>query len=214
MNVNRYSTVLITGAGSGIGRQLALLAAAQGVTIVALDIRAEGLNELAEQLAATKHAMHWARADVTDAAELTARVKELEAKAGPIDLAIANAGVGLETSALDLQPADMAKVIGVNLLGVVNTFAAVLPDMLARQRGRLVAISSLASYGGLPRMLGYCASKSGVNAVMEGMRLEVERHGLTCTTICPGWIRTPLTEHLKDVFPHMLSVEAAAAEMW
>jgi short-subunit dehydrogenase len=205
---------MVTGAGGGLGRQLAILAAEHGVTVVGVDIREAGLKELADLLAARNQAFHWAVADVTDAQGLAARVHELEAKSGPLDLAIANAGIGKETSALALNAEDMAEVINVNLLGVANTLAAVLPGMIERKRGHVVAISSLASYRGLPRMLGYCASKSGVNALMEGARIELEPLGLKVSTICPGWIRTPLTEPLAKALPKMLSVEAAAAEIW
>lgn len=209
-----YRAVLITGAGNGIGRQLAFLAANAGVAIAAIDLHGEGLQEVAAELAKRKQPFFSAIGDVTDAPALSARVQELEAQAGPIDLVIANAGIGIETSALDLNAQDMAKVINVNLLGVVNTMAAVLPGMLQRGRGHLVGLSSLASYKGLPGMLAYCASKSGVNAILEATRLEVEPRGLHVTTICPGWIRTAMTEPLHQVIPQMLRVEVAAAEIW
>ena len=105
-------------------------------------------------------------------------MRELEVSAGPLDLVIANAGIGKQTSALEFNADVMAQVIGVNLIGVSNTLAAVVPGMLQRQRGHLVALSSLASYKGMPGMLAYSASKSGVNAIMEGMRVELEPHGL------------------------------------
>jgi len=103
-------------------------------------------------------------------------------------------------------------VLNVNLLGVSNSIAAVLPGMLQRRRGHLVALSSLASYLGLPRMLAYCASKSGVNAIMEGIRGEVKPLGVHVTTVCPGWIRTPMTESLVGKFP-MMDVEFAARQI-
>lgn len=214
MNQPPYAAALITGAGSGIGRQLALLAASEGVAIAAVDLQEDRLKEVADLLDARGQTFHWGLADVTDAAGLAARVHELAAKTGPLDLAIASAGIGKETSALDFKADLMAKVISVNLIGVSNTLATVLPGMLERKRGHLVALSSLASYKGMPGMLAYCASKSGVNALMEGLRVEVEPHGLRVTTICPGWIRTPMTELLHPAIPNMLKVEGAAAEIW
>ena len=101
-------------------------------------------------------------------------------------------------------------MIQVNLIGVANTLAAVLPGMLARGRGQLVAISSLASYRGLPFMGAYCASKSGLNALMEAVRVEVKSRGITTTTVCPGWVRTPMTDQLRVPMPNMLEVEDAA----
>src|SRR5262249_47170024 len=80
---------------------------------------------------------------------------------------------------------------------VSNSIGAVLPGMLQRQRGHLVAISSLASYCGVPRMAGYCASKAGVNALMDALRVELKPQGVLCTTICPGWIETPMTANVS-----------------
>jgi short-subunit dehydrogenase len=100
--------------------------------------------------------------------------------------------------------------VSVNLIGVANSVAAVLPGMLARRRGHLVALSSLASYRGLPFMAGYCASKTGVNALFDSLRVELKPHGIATTTVCPGWIRTAMTADLKIPVPKMLDVTDAA----
>jgi short-subunit dehydrogenase len=101
-------------------------------------------------------------------------------------------------------------VVNVNLIGVANSVAAVLPGMLRRGQGHLAAISSLASFRGLPTMAAYCASKAGVNALMESLRVELEPRGIVTTTICPGWVRTPMTAHLPVPRSHMLEVSDAA----
>jgi short-subunit dehydrogenase len=207
-----YQTALITGAASGIGRQLALQLAMDGVAIAALDVNAAGLQSLADQLSAQNCRCAWAVGDVTKADELASKIAALEQQLGRTDLLIACAGVGLETSALDYRADTMNTVLNVNLLGVSNSIAAVLPGMLARRRGHLVALSSLASYLGMPRLLGYCASKSGVNAIMEGVRGEVKPLGVHVTTICPGWIRTPMTEDLVGKLP-MMDVESATRQI-
>jgi short-subunit dehydrogenase len=136
----------------------------------------------------------------------------LERKLGPADLLIANAGIGRETSARDFRAEDVAALVHVNLIGVSNSIAAVLPGMRARRRGHLVAISSLASYRGMPRIIGYCAAKAGVNALMEGLRLELRVHGIGCTTICPGWIRSDMTANIRNP-PHMMEIEDAVREI-
>jgi short-subunit dehydrogenase len=82
--------------------------------------------------------------------------------------------------------------------------------MLKRKAGHVVAISSVASYRGLPRMLAYCASKSGVNALMEGLRVEVKGQGLYATTICPAWIRTPMTAQIDLPMENLLEPGEAA----
>jgi short-subunit dehydrogenase len=205
------AVVLITGAANGIGRRLATLFAADGDAIAALDQDAAGLASLAAELRGRSIAT--AVADVTRNEDLRSAVATLEQQLGPIDTLIANAGIGVETSALALSAADFERVVAVNLIGVANCIAAVLPGMIARRRGHLVAMSSLASLAGVPRMLAYCASKSGVNALMDGLRAEVRPIGLTVTTICPGWIRTAMTADVQHRLPDILELEAAAARI-
>ncbi|HZT80250.1 MAG TPA: SDR family oxidoreductase, partial [Gemmataceae bacterium] len=172
---------LVTGAGSGLGRQLALRLAAEGARIAAVDLSAEALAKLTAELAGKPVAT--AVADVADVNALRAAVPQLEQQLGPVDLLIANAGIGRETSALAFRAEDVAAQVNVNLIGVANSIDAVLPGMLARRRGHLAAISSLASYRGLPKMAGYCASKAGVNNLLDGLRLELKPLGIAVTTI-------------------------------
>ena len=199
--------ILITGAASGIGRQLALSLAAEGARIAALDLHADGLARLEADLAGKSVAT--AAADVTDRSSLLAAVAGLENRLGPADLLIASAGIGIGTPALDFRPEDFEALIRVNLNGVANSIAAVLPGMLSRRRGHLSAISSLASFRGLPCMAGYCASKAGVNALLDSLRVELKPLGITVTTICPGWVRTPMTAKVEAAMPHLLEVEDA-----
>jgi NAD(P)-dependent dehydrogenase (short-subunit alcohol dehydrogenase family) len=199
--------ILITGAGSGIGRHLALTLAREGAAIAAVDLQAEPLAALAGELSGQRHA--WAVADVTNRAAVHLAVAELGAGLGPIDVLIACAGIGLETSALAFQGDVVASIIRVNLIGVVNSIDAVLPEMLARRHGHLVALSSLASFRGLPRMAAYCASKAGVNALMDSLRVDLKSQGIAVTTICPGWIRTPMTTAIDAPMPDMLELEDA-----
>lgn len=207
-----YRTALITGAGSGIGRELALRLAQEGVAIAAVDLNSNSVQALADELARRQQRCVAATADVTQADALRDQVATLESQLGPIDLLIASAGLGLETSALAYRAFDINAVLGVNLLGVSNSIAAVMPGMIERRRGHVVALSSLASYMGMPRMLGYCASKAGLNALMEGLRFEVKPFGVHVTTICPGWIRTPMTERLAGRIP-MMQLDYAATRI-
>ncbi len=204
---------LITGAASGIGRGLALALARRGWAIAALDCREDGLRTLAAELAAQPTRCAWAVANVTQIDALHDAIRRLEQTVGPTDLLIASAGIGLETSGHSLRAADVARVIDVNLTGVTSSIAAVLPGMLARRRGHLVAISSVASFRGLPRLLAYSASKAGLNAFMQGLRTELKPLGINVTTICPGWIRTPMTAPLHARLRDMLDLEPAIAHM-
>jgi NAD(P)-dependent dehydrogenase (short-subunit alcohol dehydrogenase family) len=200
---------LITGAASGIGRGLALALAARGWAIAALDCNSESLQKLAADLTGQHRRCASAVADVTQSTDLDAQVRRLESELGPTDLVIASAGVGMETSALAYRSADVARVIEVNLIGVTNTIGAVLPGMIQRRRGHLVAMSSVASFRGLPRLLAYSASKAGLNTFMQGVRTEVRPYGIHVTTICPGWIRTPMTATLHNRLREMLELQPA-----
>jgi NAD(P)-dependent dehydrogenase (short-subunit alcohol dehydrogenase family) len=200
---------LITGAGSGIGGQLSRMLLREGAAVGGIDMNAAGLSKLATEFAQARLAT--ATGDVTSRASLHAAVIEITSKLGPIDVLVACAGVGFETSALAFKAEDFEAIVRVNLIGVANSVAEVLPSMLERRSGHLVGLSSLASYRGLPGMLGYCASKSGVNALFEGLRAELAPHGIAATTICPGWIRTPMTDQVR-VPPSQIMDLAVAGE--
>jgi len=201
---------LITGAASGIGKQLALLLAAEGVSIAAIDLSEPGLIDLANTLKSRKQPVAIAVADVTQAAQLRDQAAGLQAQLGPIDLLIASAGIGAETPANPFDLNSFTSIININLLGVANSIAAVLPGMIERRRGHIVGLSSLASYRGFPRMFGYCASKAGLNALFEGMRVELRSNNISFSTICPGWVRTPMTAQVKATMTRLMEVEDAA----
>ena len=203
--------VLITGAGSGIGRRFAHVLAAEGARIAALDRSPESLEALAAEMAGKPFAS--AVADVTDVAATRTAVAELESRLGPTDLLLANAGIGKETSALNFKAEDVAAQVEVNLIGVANSVDAVLPGMRQRRSGHLAVLCSLASYRGLPMMAGYCASKAGVSALFDSLRVELTPLGIAVTTICPGWIRTPLTSNIAVPQPYMMEVDYAVGRM-
>jgi short-subunit dehydrogenase len=182
--------------------------ASEEAAVAAVDLRPEPLAELAAELAGKPYA--WAVADVGDRAGLLKAAAHLSNQLGQVDVLIANAGIGIENSALSFRAEDFEAQVRVNLLGVANSVAAVLPGMMERRRGHLVGISSLASYRGLPKMLGYCASKSGLNALLEGLRMELKPFGIAVTTICPGWIRTPMTAGIQMPASEMMEPSDAA----
>lgn len=203
--------VLVTGAGGGIGKQLALQLAAEGAPVAGIDLKPEPLAALAAELPGRPFA--WAVADVTDRLALAKAVARLSGQLGPVDLLIANAGVGIENSALEFRAEEFGAQVRVNLIGVANSVEAVLPSMIERRQGHLVGISSLASYRGLPKMLGYCASKSGLNALLEGLRVELKPLGITVSIICPGWIRTALTAKVAVPASEMMELPDAARQI-
>jgi NAD(P)-dependent dehydrogenase (short-subunit alcohol dehydrogenase family) len=207
MSEFRDRVAVITGGGSGIGRQLALLLAGEGARVAALDLQLAGLEALSAALPGKPVAT--AVADVTDLEATRAAVARLEGQLGPADLLITCAGVGRGTPAESFDAEEVNAVLRVNLLGVVNAIDAVLAGMRQRRRGHLVGLSSLASYRGLPLMGAYCASKAGVNALFDSLRLELRPYGIAVSTVCPGWVRTPMTAPLGLPERATMPVEAA-----
>src|SRR3954452_16554695 len=195
------NVALITGAASGLGRQLTIDLAQRGWNIGGLDQNEVALQALERQLGKQSSQFAGGIADITDAALLQKERTKLESRLGSISLLIACAGIAELTPAANMDAAAIARIINVNLIGASNTIAAVLPQMLARRRGHVVAISSLASFRGLPGQMGYCASKAGLNALLESLWLDVKDKGIVVTTICPGHIRTPQsTGMFKDEY--------------
>jgi NAD(P)-dependent dehydrogenase (short-subunit alcohol dehydrogenase family) len=204
----RDRVLLITGAASGLGREVAVQAAAEGAIIAAVDLDAAGLASLVSEVGMERAAC--ARADVTNRPALEAAVASLTRRLGAIDVLIANAGVGGEISAVEFSAAHLERLVRINLIGVANSIAAVLPGMLRRGRGHLVAVSSIASLRGMPYGASYCASKAGINALMDSLRVELHPLGIRCTTVCPGWVRTAIARESTLRKPGIMSVSRAA----
>jgi NADP-dependent 3-hydroxy acid dehydrogenase YdfG len=142
---------MITGASSGIGEGLALELARRRAAVGLVARRAERLSELVKKLEAGGGKALALDADVNNVEELRKQADCLRSAFGPIDVLIANAGIGTISPALDLRTEDVAAVFKVNVLGAVNSVAAVLPEMISRRQGQLVAMSSLSAYRGLPK---------------------------------------------------------------
>jgi short-subunit dehydrogenase len=201
---------IITGASSGIGWALAKLMAVEHAKVGLIARRRDKLEELAAAIRQAGGTAVAAAADVADRAQMQAAVQELGRILGPIDIVVANAGVAPWTYLDPLNIADVENIFRINLLGVVYAVEAVLPEMLRRRDGHLAAVSSLASYRGLPGDAAYCASKAAVNTFMEGLRLDLRSHGIRVTTICPGFVRTPMTAAHPFHMPWLMEPEDAA----
>src|SRR5438046_6462783 len=138
--------VLVTGASSGIGRGLAIELARRGAAVGLLARRGDLLNEIVNEIEAAGGRGLALPADVTDAIAVRDASEKLSSKFGPIDVLFANAGVGATTHAKDLDAKQVASVVDVNVIGVVNSVTAVIPAMVQRGQGQLLAMSSLAAY--------------------------------------------------------------------
>jgi len=152
-------------------------------------------------------------ADVCDAKSLRAAADRLRDEFGRIDVLIANAGIGATTDATHLDPEEVARVLSVNVLGAVNSIAAVLPEMVERSSGQLVALSSLSAYRGLRKSAAYCASKASLSAFFESVRIDLIGSGVDVTIIHPGFIKTPLTAGRKAKMPFLMEIDYAVGKI-
>jgi NADP-dependent 3-hydroxy acid dehydrogenase YdfG len=208
--------VFLTGASSGIGEALALALAERGAILGLVARRRINLSNLAKQCEAKGATAFIYPVDVTDATAIADAAQGMRKEFGHIDILIANAGVsGANEQTRNYVPEGVKNVIDVNLLGAVNAVHAVLPAMIERGSGHLVAVSSLAGIRGLPKSAAYSASKAGMTAFFESVRLDMLGKGIDVTIIQPGFILTPLTAgrthnmpflmKLDDAIPHFIS---------
>jgi short-subunit dehydrogenase len=199
--------VFITGASSGIGKGVALEIATRGGHLGLLARREELLNEIVDEARTKGVKAIGVAADVRDANAVREAADRVRAELGPIDVLIANAGIGTSDHALRLTAEHAANVININVLGAVNSVAAVLPEMVERKRGRLVAISSLAAYRGLAKSAAYCASKAALSSYFESLRIDLRDSGVGVTIIHPGFIKTPLTAGREAKMPYLMELD-------
>jgi short-subunit dehydrogenase len=198
------SVTLITGASSGMGRSLALRMAASGEGVGLLARRRELLEKLADEIrSAGGHALA-VPADVTRPEEVREAVARTEASLGPIERLVANAGGGKTVRVDSFSAKRVAQTLDLNVVGVAHCIEAVLPAMLERGRGHLVATSSLAGYRGLPGAAAYGGAKAALTNMMESLRIELRGRGVAVTVILPGFVRVkpgsrkPLSLDVED----------------
>jgi short-subunit dehydrogenase len=203
-------TAIVTGASRGIGAELARQLAAAGVKVGLTARRAQALEAVAGEIRAKGGTAAVAPADAADRLATREAIARLAEKLGPIDLLIVNAGIGLRTPGRSFSAETFERMVRVNLLGAAYAIEAVLPDMLERRQGHLVGISSLAAYRGMRRGAGYCATKAGLTALLEGLRLDLVGRGIAVTAIHPGYVRTAMVAGAEHPLPWLLDVGPAA----
>lgn len=201
----------ITGAGKGIGRALALRLVHEGWTIAASARTASDLEDLAARVVPAC-AVHPFVLDVTDPVATEAVVGDIEVALGPIDLVVLNAGTYVPTGVTPFNAAAFRTQFDVNVMGVVHGLAAIVPILVARRRGHIAVMSSVAGYRGLPAAAGYGATKAALINLCESLKTELEPHGVAVSVICPGFVKTPLTD--KNDFPMPFLIEADEAAQY
>ncbi|WP_019154129.1 3-ketoacyl-ACP reductase [Robertmurraya massiliosenegalensis] len=185
-------TAIITGAGRGIGRAIAIALAKEGVNLGLIGLTMSNLEKVATELEAYDINISAATADVADLEAVTHAVEHIKADLGPIDILINNAGTAKFGGFLDLTPEEWENIIRVNVMGVYNATRAVLPEMIERKSGDIVNISSTAGQKGAPVTSAYSSSKFAVLGLTESLALEVRKHNIRVTALTPSTVATDL----------------------
>jgi len=201
----------ITGGSSGIGAAVAAALAARGGTVAVTARDAAALDAVAA--AAPPGRIVAVPGDVTDAAAMAAAVARIEREVGSIAVALLNAGVYLPVDGRDPDPALFAASFAVNLGGTVNALLPALAAMKPRRHGRLVIVSSVAGYRGLPTSAAYGATKAALINLAESLKFDLDGLGIHVQVVSPGFVDTPATRANPFPMPHLMSVEAAAARL-
>ena len=206
---------LITGAGKGIGRSTAIELAKEGVNIGLIARTEADLKAVASELEAFDVQVAYATADVSSMEEVNAAVEHLHTKLGATDILINNAGIGKFGSFLELDLAEWKQIIDVNLMGVYYVTRAVLPQLIEKNGGDIINISSTAGQKGAPVTSAYSASKFGVLGLTESLALEVRKHNIRVTALTPSTVATELAykENLTDGNPDKVMQPEDLAEI-
>lgn len=205
------SRALITGASSGIGAALAVRLARRGFSLWLAARRRDVLLERQAELVALGARAEVVLLDVADPERTEAHVAALDAEVGGFDLVIANAGVNGETKpAREQSLKEARRVMEANYLGAVATLMPALPGMLARGRGQLVGVTSLAGEIALPAAVDYGVSKAALSFFLASLAGDVETRGVAVTDVRPGFVRTPFVAKNSFEMPFIVEVDDAA----
>lgn len=195
----------ITGGGSGIGRALAQQVAADADKVIVSGRRLEAL----QQTANSALNIIPLPLDVSDPAEVTAAIADIEARFGPIDIAILNAAQYQPMDLADFDSRAFQQLFETNVMGVANCLDPLLKSMSRRGKGQIAIIASVAGYRGLPKAAAYGASKAALINMTEALKPSADAAGIKLQLINPGFVKTPMTDANDFPMPFLISVDDA-----
>jgi short-subunit dehydrogenase len=203
-------TILITGASSGIGEALAEAYAGPGVTLVLTGRDRERLDAVAARCVERGAVVRAATVDVADRAAMADWLALVDRET-PVDLCIANAGISGGTGRRGESEEQARRILAVNVDGVLNTIHPLIGPMRERGKGQLALVSSLAGLRGYPGAPAYCASKAAVKSYGESLRLDLRPAGIEVSVICPGFVKSRITDRNRFPMPFLMDANRAAS---
>ena len=204
-----WATAWVTGASTGIGREVVLQLAQAGVKVAASARSADKLAELEREQPGIKSYP----LDVTDAAAVGRTVEAITADLGPLDLVILNAAMWKPMGAADFDTATAIQCMNVNYNGVVLPLAALMPLMMKRRAGHLAFVGSVAGLRGLPKSVTYAPTKAALINLTETLKIDLENFGVKLSIINPGFVDTPMTRVNDFPMPFMVTAPDAASRI-
>jgi len=200
--------ILISGANSGLGRALAIAYSKPGVNLFLCARNLQKLQEVKEICRELKANVFIKSLDVRNEEESRSWIQKIEENY-PLDLIIANAGISAGTSGGIESAGQIAKIFDTNINGILNLINPAIEKMKLRKSGQIALISSLAGFRGLPSSPAYSASKSAVRVYGEALRGNLAEFGIKVNVVCPGYIKTPMTDVNNFFMPFLMSAEKA-----
>ncbi len=204
-------TILITGASTGIGKELAIALSRINCKLVLVARRVELINNLVEILSHQSKAEFLPiKCDVANKEQVSNAFDKAINSFGSIDIAILNAGFG-ENMKAEKYTSELAETIfGANVFGIIYWVEKLIPNFLNRKDGMIVGVSSLADNRGYSGSGFYCASKAAASIYLEGLRVEMKQHNVKVITVKPGFVRTPMTDKNDFEMPFIMETDKAA----
>ncbi len=203
----------ITGASTGIGKALALELAGKGFTVAATARSANKLAELENEAASLSGKILSFPGDVTSEKAMSDCVDAIEQKAGPITLAVFNAGNYFPTRGERLETGNFIKTYEINVFGIVFGLVPAVEKMKQRRKGQVVMVASISGIGGLPLASGYGASKAAIINMAEALKFDFDKMNIRIQVVTPGFVDTPLTEGNRFSMPALMKVDDAARKL-
>lgn len=206
----KNKTILITGASSGIGHELAKQFAEEECNLILLARRIEILDSLVQKINTNEHVILTYKCDIRNKSEVENVFNDIRKKIDRIDIAILNSGVGLKSSVQDFKSENADETFQVNVLGMIYCVEELLKDFAPRKNGVIAGVSSISDVRGFPQNGFYCASKAAASIFLESIRVELKKYNVKVITVRPGFVITPMTAKNKFKMPFLMDAERAA----
>ena len=202
--------IFITGASRGIGKELAIQYAGSGNNVMMIARSEEDLKNICGDLRKSGYKAEYISCDVSNKEEMINAIKRTNELFGSIDIAILNAGIGMDNKMISFDSAKFEKVFDVNLFGIAYAMEELIKIMKSRGHGTIAGVGSLADGFGLPGSASYAASKIALSHFMQAARVELKPYDIKVITIKPGFVKTDMTAGNKYPMPFIMNADKAA----